>query len=524
MTTPENSLQHIHFKDLTLVCIHISLQNDRTNFKLNPAFATQFANLLKCTIRYCEKIKECVQITQHANFILIFMDSTIASTYTHLIKKIENLIEEIFKNNISSFIFNKKEEQLRISVAVVQSITKWDISYTEHPLFHDYIWLGDIKKQALILAQIAGTRNFPNFLISHSVYMNLSKPYQKKFSKKYYHDHICCYAPVISHIDRPKNYWYSEYCGRERSISGDSPLPFNEIPADSLENTRPLFKLGRKNLHNMKMKEETHLLTIKEFSELTHTTIPALKHYDRIHILKPAFIGENKYRYYKPEQALQLTRILFGVRTKTPLSNIKEILSEDDPCKSARNYQQIYNCMEETILERRALEKKLINIIYNFDIIKHHPLETPFLTYMPENFYLYAKEEESQPGRLIDSVSSIAGDLFMKEFRNQSWPHFPMGTFYPEGSIQKNNFADTYYFLRTDHPEYYSKEETQYFPEGNYVCYLTKQKNGIQQFLDAVKRSDYKIQGNIYTLGVISSLLTSDTNQYCTMFYAQLNE
>jgi DNA-binding transcriptional MerR regulator len=53
-------------------------------------------------------------------------------------------------------------------------------------------------------------------------------------------------------------------------------------------------------------------LTIRKFSELTHTTIDTLKHYDDIGLLKPARIGPNRYRYYLPEQSLELTRILFG--------------------------------------------------------------------------------------------------------------------------------------------------------------------------------------------------------------------
>ena len=44
--------------------------------------------------------------------------------------------------------------------------------------------------------------------------------------------------------------------------------------------------------------KDTSLMTIKEFSALTHTPIDTLKHYDRIDILKPAYVGKNRYRYY----------------------------------------------------------------------------------------------------------------------------------------------------------------------------------------------------------------------------------
>ena len=89
--------------------------------------------------------------------------------------------------------------------------------------------------------------------------------------------------------------------------------------------------------------KDASLMTIKEFSSLTHTPIDTLKHYDRIDILKPAYVGENRYRYYRPEQALQLTRILFGVRSKTYLADIKKLLSENDLDVTMEMYRRIYS-------------------------------------------------------------------------------------------------------------------------------------------------------------------------------------
>ena len=48
------------------------------------------------------------------------------------------------------------------------------------------------------------------------------------------------------------------------------------------------------------MENAKKYLTIRKFSELTHTSIDTLKHYDAIGLLKPAYIGKNHYRYYLP--------------------------------------------------------------------------------------------------------------------------------------------------------------------------------------------------------------------------------
>lgn len=40
------------------------------------------------------------------------------------------------------------------------------------------------------------------------------------------------------------------------------------------------------------MKSGRKYLTIRKFSELTHTTVDTLKHYDEIGLLTPAYIGK----------------------------------------------------------------------------------------------------------------------------------------------------------------------------------------------------------------------------------------
>ena len=48
------------------------------------------------------------------------------------------------------------------------------------------------------------------------------------------------------------------------------------------------------------------MLKIGEFSKLTKTTIKALRYYDKLGLLKPAFTDSTTlYRYYTEEQILQ---------------------------------------------------------------------------------------------------------------------------------------------------------------------------------------------------------------------------
>lgn len=86
------------------------------------------------------------------------------------------------------------------------------------------------------------------------------------------------------------------------------------------------------------MNVKNHYLTIHKFSELTNTTVDTLKHYDNIGLLKPAFIGDNHYRYYLPEQSLDLTRILFGKIAGFSLKEIRQFIHTDDKELSMAKY------------------------------------------------------------------------------------------------------------------------------------------------------------------------------------------
>jgi DNA-binding transcriptional MerR regulator len=51
--------------------------------------------------------------------------------------------------------------------------------------------------------------------------------------------------------------------------------------------------------------------TVKKLAELSGVSVRTLHYYDEIGLLRPAYCGENKYRYYEKEQLLVLQQILF---------------------------------------------------------------------------------------------------------------------------------------------------------------------------------------------------------------------
>lgn len=66
--------------------------------------------------------------------------------------------------------------------------------------------------------------------------------------------------------------------------------------------------------------------TVNQLAQLAGISVRALHHYDEIGLLKPAFTGDNRYRYYGEAELLRLQQILIHRELDIPLSEIAGLL------------------------------------------------------------------------------------------------------------------------------------------------------------------------------------------------------
>lgn len=67
--------------------------------------------------------------------------------------------------------------------------------------------------------------------------------------------------------------------------------------------------------------------TVNTLAKLSGVSVRTLHFYDEIGLLKPAYYGENNYRYYEEEQLLLLQQILFYRELGFQLNDIQKFLS-----------------------------------------------------------------------------------------------------------------------------------------------------------------------------------------------------
>lgn len=88
--------------------------------------------------------------------------------------------------------------------------------------------------------------------------------------------------------------------------------------------------------------------TVKKLAKLSGVSIRTLRFYDAIGLLKPAYYGENNYRYYEQEQILLLQQILFYRELGFPLNHIQKIMSSDE-----------FNKLDALLSHKQILEQSL---------------------------------------------------------------------------------------------------------------------------------------------------------------------
>jgi len=100
------------------------------------------------------------------------------------------------------------------------------------------------------------------------------------------------------------------------------------------------------------------MYTVKQLARLSGVSVRTLHHYDEIGLLKPAFTGENRYRYYGREELLRLQDILFHRELGVPLQEIGRLLARE-----GRDRVEILSRHRTMLAERIEYSRQLLRTI-----------------------------------------------------------------------------------------------------------------------------------------------------------------
>lgn len=118
---------------------------------------------------------------------------------------------------------------------------------------------------------------------------------------------------------------------------------------------------------------------IGEFAKLANVTERTLRYYDKINLLKPSFVSDNTYRYYKEDDLFILQKILFFKSLGFSLEEIRPLLfDEKNPCeliKSMSLQLDLINDRIEYYQKMKSHLKTMIRMLQNQNYSYNNMLE-----------------------------------------------------------------------------------------------------------------------------------------------------
>lgn len=215
------------------------------------------------------------------------------------------------------------------------------------------------------------------------------------------------------------------------------------------------------------------LIKIGEFSKINHISIPTLRLYDELGILKPIYVDkESNYRYYSINQNARLDMIQYMRELNMNLSEIKSILNSNDltliESTLIKKKKQVKNQINELNLSLTAISRTIDSIerfrkspkkgMITIEYIPHRKI---YAIDTNTNFYEHG----------ISVYETILSDLKNNMLKN----NLPQVYYYNAGSsIKKEDFVNNNYvsdkvFVFVDNDFPYS-ENIKTIESGMYAC------------------------------------------------------
>ena len=245
------------------------------------------------------------------------------------------------------------------------------------------------------------------------------------------------------------------------------------------------------------------LIKIGEFSKLNHVSIPTLRLYDELGILKPMYVDkESNYRYYSINQNARLDMIQYMRELNMNLSEIKNLLNSNDLALIESTLIKKKKQVKEQINELNLSLTAISRTIDSIERFRKSPKKGMItIEYIPHRKIYAIDTNTNFYEHDISVYETILSDLKNDMLKN----NLPQVYYYNAGSsIKKEDFVNNKYvsdkvFVFVDNDFPYS-ENIKTIESGMYACiYLDDFDDEIEygkKLLDYCNSNGYIISGD----------------------------
>lgn len=253
--------------------------------------------------------------------------------------------------------------------------------------------------------------------------------------------------------------------------------------------------------------------TTGEFAKLCGTTKETLFHYDKMGLLKPQIIGENRYRYYSAKQFYQYDLIDILKLAGCSLAEIRDYMSGYD---AGRYLELLERCNERLDQQKRDIERrqKLLNCFRSgVEDALNTKHDKPYLSYCDHEYMI------TTPVNTNDELSHVysLNEHFTYFSDFQLGDALDTGSIIMKKEILQENYEDWCYFSTIDRPV--TSDRMHIKPAGTYAQVLHRGSYdsldfSCRQLMAWIDAQGYELVGDGYFYDLISYLATQREDDY----------
>ncbi|WP_234121952.1 MerR family transcriptional regulator [Clostridium hydrogenum] len=209
--------------------------------------------------------------------------------------------------------------------------------------------------------------------------------------------------------------------------------------------------------------------TISEFADLRGININSLRYYEKIGVLKPAYIdSQTNYRYYSTEQLLILNQIILCITIGIPLKELKHYIGNDGKLNSKELLQQ---GQIMALLKMKEIQNNLNMISHMLESIEKNKtfenMQGKYVRQIKERRIITSDfiSEELDDKEIVRRIAV----LYKYALKNDLVPMLPAGKIIKittDGKISLRLFLE---ILNTD----VQNDNITIIPQGDYDCLQT---------------------------------------------------
>ncbi|MCB6992145.1 MerR family transcriptional regulator [bacterium 210820-DFI.6.37] len=261
-------------------------------------------------------------------------------------------------------------------------------------------------------------------------------------------------------------------------------------------------------------------LTVSEMSKLRNISIDTLKHYDRIGLLKPAYVNpQNQYRYYSAAQYDIIGLIIELRQLGMSLKDIKKYIEN-------RNLANSLQLMEEKGAELKIRVKELAElsdlIQKKIQLIKESQNRAALQELIIEK--VFPKRYAFTFFRNVkDDIEGACAALELEQTLHSKAPTIAaakLGAFIPEKELSIQCQQDTFVnFIFIPEDEINAYETVIEIPNGKYLCSryfgtLWQRRHQLNQMLNYINSNGLTVIGDGLQINIIDETVTENENEF----------